>query len=173
MKEAIKKLRELTGFGISDCKKALEESDGDVEKALDYLRKRGAKILEEKSHRQTREGVIEAYIHFSQNLGAMVEINCESDFVARNPDFKKFAKDIAMQVAAGEPQYISSEEVPPEVIEKLSSSEKEEFFRKKCLLSQPYLKDSTLTVQDYLNSLGAKFKENIVIKRFVRFSLGE
>ncbi len=173
MKEAIKKLRELTGFGISDCKKALEESKQDIEKALSLLRKKGAKILEEKSQRQTKEGVIDSYVHFSRNLGAMVEVNCESDFVARHPDFRNFVRDLAMQVAASSPEYISKEEVPQEILKDLSPEEKEDFFRKKCLLQQPYIKDPSLNILDYLNSLGAKFKENIVIKRFVRFSLGE
>lgn len=173
MKEAIKKLRELTGFGISDCKKALEESNQDIDKALAFLRKKGAKILEEKSQRQAKEGAIDAYIHFSHNLGAMVEVNCESDFVAKNPEFKNFVKDLAMQIAATSPEYISKEEVPQEVIKELSVEEREEFFSKKCLLQQSYIKDPSLTILDCLNSLGAKFKENIVIKRFVRFSLGE
>lgn len=173
MKEAIKRLRELTGFGISDCKKALEEANQDIDKALVLLRKKGAKILEEKSQRETKEGLIESYVHFSQNLGSLVEVNCETDFVAKTSDFKNFVKDLAMQIAAASPEYISREEVPPGVLEKLTPQEKEEFFQRKCLLQQPYIKQPSLTISDYLSSLAAKFKENIVIRRFARFSLKE
>jgi len=173
MKEAIKKLRDLTGFGIVDCKKALEESKGDLDKALTLLKGKGAQILEEKSQRQTKEGLVEAYIHFSQKVGAMVEINCETDFVSRDEAFRKFAKDIAMQIAALSAKYISKEDVPPEVMKKLKAGEKEEFLRNNCLLKQQCIKDNSMTVSDYLNTLGVKFKENITIRRFVRFSLGE
>lgn len=173
MKEAIKKLRDLTGFGIADCKKALEQSKGDLDKALSFLKEKGAQILEEKRQRQTKEGLVEAYIHFSQNVGAMVEINCETDFVSRDDTFRKFAKDIAMQIAALSAKYVSKEDVPGDVIKKLKAGEKEAFLRDNCLLQQQYIKDNSMTISDYLNTLGAKFKENITIRRFVRFSLGE
>jgi len=173
MKEEIKKLRELTGLGISDCKKALEEASGDLDKALDILKKRGAQILEKKSSRIAHQGVIDSYIHFSQELGAMVEVNCETDFVARTEDFRKFVKDIALHIAASSPKYINREEVPSEILEGLTEEEKEEYFKKNCLLEQPFIKDESLTIKDYLNSLGAKVGEKVVIRRFVRFSLRE
>ena len=171
MKEDIKKLRELTGFGISDCKKALDESEGKLDKALSILKEKGAQILETKSHRQTKQGLIEAYVHFSQELGAMVEIDCETDFVARDGDFRKFAKDLAMHIAALSAKYISKDEVPAQAFEGLNPQEKKEFIQKNCLLEQPYVKDDSMTISDYLNSLAVRFRENIVIKRFVRFSL--
>ena len=173
MKEEIKKLRGLTGFGIIDCKKALEQSEGNLEKAISVLKEKGAQIFEQKSARETKEGVVEAYIHFSQKMGAMAEINCETDFVARNEDFRKFAKDIAMQIVALSAEYVSKNDVPNEMTEKLNAEEKEVFFRNKCLLKQQYVKDNSMTIADYLNTLGAKFKENINIRRFVRFSIGE
>ena len=173
MKDQIKKLRDLTGFGIIDCKKALEQSKGDLDKAISILKEKGAKILEQKSTRKAKEGVIEAYIHFSQKMGSMVEVNCETDFVARNEEFRKFAKDIAMQVAALEAEYVSKDSVPEELTGKLNTEEKEVFFKNKCLMQQQYVKDNSITIADYLNTLVAKFKENINIRRFVRFSLGE
>ncbi|MBN2120445.1 MAG: elongation factor Ts [Candidatus Omnitrophica bacterium] len=173
MKESIKKLRDLTGFGIGDCKKALEESKNDVDKALSILREKGAQILEKRAEKKASQGLIEAYIHFSQSLGTIVEVNCESDFVARNEDFKSFAKNLAMHIAALSPKYISREEVCRDDIEGLPEKEKEDFFRKNCLLEQGYVKDDSMTISDYLKSLVAKFKENIVIRRFVRFSLGQ
>lgn len=173
MKDAIKKLRELTGFGISDCKKALEESQGNMDKALTSLKNKGAQILEAKAERKTKEGLIEAYVHFSQSLAAMVEVNCETDFVARNEDFKKFVKDLAIHIAASAPRYVSKDDVPPDALKELSEQEKEDFFKTHCLLQQPYVKDNSILISDYLNNLATKFRENINIKRFVRFSLGE
>lgn len=173
MKENIKKLRELTGFGIIDCKKALQSSDGDLDKALSSLKEKGAKILEKKSGRTAKQGVVESYVHFSQNLGSLVEVNCETDFVARDGDFKKFVKDLALHVAALGPAYISSENIPSEELEKLNENEKEDYIKGKCLLNQPYVKDNNVTVYDYLKQLATKFKENIIIRRFARFSLGE
>ncbi len=173
MKESIKKLRELTGFGISDCKKALDESKGDLDKALSSLKEKGAKILEKKSGRTAKQGLIESYVHFSNNLGSMVEVNCETDFVAKNEDFKKFVKDLALHVAASAPLYISEEKVPQEEIDKVKEDNKEDFFKLNCLMNQPFVRDNSVTVYDQLKSLATKFKENIVIKRFARFSLGE
>ena len=173
MKDSIKKLRELTGFGISDCKKALLESANDLDKALSTLREKGAKILEKRAEKQAKEGVVEAYVHFSQNLGTMVEINCESDFVARNEDFKRFAKDVSMHIAAMAPKYISRDQVPADDISGLEEKAKEDFLKANCLFEQPYVKDNSMLVSDYLKNIATKFKENILIRRFVRFSLGQ
>ena len=173
MKDSIKKLREMTGFGISDCKRALQESANDLNKALSMLREKGAKILEKRAEKKTKEGIVEAYVHFSQNLGTMVEINCESDFVARNEDFKRFAKDIAMHIAAMAPRYVSRDQVPADDCAGLDERAKEEFLKANCLLEQPYVKDNSMTISDYLKNLATKFKENILIRRFVRFSLGQ
>ena len=173
MKDSIKKLRELTGFGISDCKKALLESANDLDKALSMLREKGAKILEKRADKKAKEGIVEAYVHFSQNLGTMVEVNCESDFVARNEDFKRFAKDIAMHIAAMAPRYVSRDQVPADDLAGLDEKAKEEFLKANCLLEQPYVKDNSMTISDYLKNLATKFKENILIRRFERFSLGQ
>jgi len=172
MKENIKKLRELTGFGIIDCKKALDDSLGDLDKAISSLKEKGAKILEKKSERQVKEGLVDAYVHFSQSLAAMVEVNCETDFVARSGDFKRFVKDLSMHIAAVAPKYVFSKDVPDSELAGLGEEEKEEYYKKNCLLNQPYVKDNSKTIADYLNETAAKFRENIVIRRFVRFSLG-
>lgn len=171
MLEKIKQLRELTSVGINECKKALEESGGDLEKALKILKQRGAQIMEKKSSRKAKEGIIEAYIHFGKNLGALVEVNCETDFVARTEVFKEFAKNIAMQIAACGAKYIKKEDIPQEVLDKIEN--KEEFIQKYCLLSQPFIKDNSKTVEDYLKEVIAQTQENIVIRRFARFVLGE
>jgi len=171
MLEKIKRLRELTSVGINECKKALEESGGDLDKALKILKQRGVQIMEKKSSRKAKEGIIEAYIHFGKNLGALVEVNCETDFVARTEIFKEFAKNVAMQVAACGARYIKKEDVPQEVLDKVEN--KEEFIQKYCLLSQPFIKDNSKTVEDYLKEVVAQTQENIVIRRFVRFVLGE
>jgi len=172
MKEDIKKLRELTGFGIIDCKRALDDSLGNLDKAISSLKEKGAKILEKKSERQAKEGLVDAYVHFSQSLAAMVEVNCETDFVARSDDFKRFVKDLSMHIAAVAPKYVSSKDVSDNDIDSLNEEEKAEYYKKNCLLNQPYVKDNSKTIADYLNETAAKFRENIVIRRFVRFSLG-
>jgi len=171
MLEKIKRLRELTSVGVNECKKALEESGGDLEKALKILKQRGAQIIEKKSSRKAKEGIIEAYIHFGKNLGALVEVNCETDFVARTEIFKEFAKNIAMQVAACGAKYVKKEDIPQDVLDKIEN--KEEFIQKYCLLSQPFIKDNSKTVEDYLKEVVAQTQENVVIRRFVRFVLGE
>ena len=173
MKDAIKKLRELTGFGIGDCKKALIDSDNDMDKAISLLKEKGAKILEKRAGKSAKQGIVEAYVHFSQNMGTLVEVNCESDFVARNDDFKRFAKDLSMHIAAMAPKYVSREDVGAEQTAGLDDKEKEDFFKKNCLLDQAYVKDNSQTISDYLKGLASKFKENIIIRRFVRFSLGQ
>jgi len=190
----IKELRERTGAGMMDCKKALEECQGDMEKAIAWLRKKGMAKAAKRAGRTASEGLVHAYIHAGGKIGVLVEINCETDFVARTDDFQKFAKEIAMQIAATNPIAISKEELPAEVIEKekeiyrqqaLESGKPEKvierivegklnkFYEQACLLEQPYIRDDKLKVKDLLNELVAKTGEKIVIRRFVRFQLGE
>jgi len=160
--EAIKELREMTGAGIMSCKRALEEAKGDVDVALEILKRQGHAKAEKKAHRETRQGLIEAYIHTGGRIGAMVEVNCESDFVAHTDEFKTLAHDLAMQVAATEPLFLSSEDAP----EGTNPSEA-------CLLSQPFIKDPQKTVQDIITETIAKVGENIKVGRFARFELGK
>ncbi len=167
----IKRLRELTSLGINDCKKALSESKGNFEEALKILKKKGIQMLEKKGSRSTDQGLIDSYVHFGGNLGALVEVNCETDFVARTEVFKKFVKDIAMQVAAVKPEHITKEDVSKETLRGVKN--KDEYFKQYCLLEQPFIKDGKLSVGDYLRNTVSQTGENIVIKRFVRFSLGE
>ncbi|OGW93841.1 MAG: translation elongation factor Ts [Omnitrophica bacterium RIFCSPLOWO2_12_FULL_45_13] len=192
MMDAIKKLRDKTSAGIVDCKKALKESGGDIDKAIEILRKRGAVLASKKAGRTAKEGRIESYIHLGGKIGVLVEVNCESDFVARNDDFKAFVKDIAMQIAASSPLYLKKEDVPAEAvkketeiiraqvtdkpaaaIEKITEGKLNKFFEDICLLEQPFIKDANLKVKDVLTSMIAKIGENIVIKRFARYLLGE
>lgn len=192
MMDAIKKLRDKTSAGIVDCKKALKESGGDIDKAIEILRKQGAVLASKKAGRTAKEGRIESYIHLGGKIGVLVEVNCESDFVARNDDFKAFVKDIAMQIAASSPLYLKKEDVPAQVIkketeiikaqvtdkpaaaiEKITEGKLNKFFEDICLLEQPFIKDANLKVKDVLTSMIAKIGENIVIKRFARYSLGE
>ncbi len=165
----IKKLREMTALGINECKKALNDSKGDFDKALKVLKEKGAQVMDKKKDRVTSQGVIEAYVHFGGNLGALVEINCETDFVARTEVFKKFAKDIAMQVAASSPRYLKREDVPQEVF--AATDDKEQYVKENCLLEQFFIKDNSLTVNDYLKQVVSQTGENVIIKRFTRFSL--
>lgn len=167
----VKELRELTCCGVIDCKKALEEAGGDLEKAKKILHKKGLEIAEKKSSREAKQGKVEAYIHHGCKLGVLVEVNCESDFVARNEDFSRFVKDLAMQIAAANPTYLKPEDVPAAALKKIEN--KEEFFKSHCLLEQAFIKDPNITIKDYLTSLVAKIGENIVIRRFVRFQVGE
>ncbi len=185
------KLRELTGAGMMDCKQALEEAKGDLKEAQNILRKKGLDIAKKKSSREAKEGQIVSYIHSGGKLGVLVEINCESDFVARNEIFQTFARDIAMQVAAAHPLYVSSENIPAEDLEREKRHFEEEVkgkpaqvqekiiqgklskrFEDICLLNQKYIKDDSRTIQDYLNEAIAKLGENIVVRRFVRFEVG-
>jgi elongation factor Ts len=165
----IKKLREMTALGISECKKALHDSKGDFDKALAILKEKGASIMEKKKDRVTSQGLIEAYIHFGGNLGSLVEVNCETDFVARTEVFKKFTKDMAMQVAATNPKYLSKEAIPAAELSKIDNVE--QYTIEHCLLSQPFVKDNSLTVDQYLKQVVSQTGENVVIKRFTRFSL--
>ncbi len=190
----VKQLREKTGVGIMDCKKALSECEGDINKAIEFLRKKGLAIAAKRAGRAMTEGVIQPYVHLGGKLGVLVEVNCETDFVAKNDDFKEFAKNIAMQIAATNPLGIDTSDIPediinkekeiyraqtqaagkPEkVIEKIVEGKLKKFFSESCLLNQAYVRDPNLTVADLLNDLISKMGENISIKRFVRFQIGE
>ncbi len=169
--ESIKELREMTCSSISDCQQALKDAKGDVRKAAGLLRKRGLEIAAKKQDRAAKEGRIEAYVHHGNKIGVLLEVNCETDFVARNSDFCQFTKDIAMQIAACNPVYIKKEDVPAKIIKE--EKDKEQFYKNNCLLEQAFIKDPTLTIRDYLGSLIAKLAENIVIRRFVRYKIGE
>jgi len=190
----IKKLRDSTGAGMMTCKAALVEAEGDIEKAVDILRKKGAAALGKKSGRTANEGVIVPYIHQGNRLGVLLEVNCETDFVARNEDFKNFAHNIAMHIAASNPLWVSRGEVPSEVLEKerdiykeqvlnegkpdkiidrIVEGKVEKFYEQTCLMEQRFVKNPDLTVQDYLAELVGKIGENVVVKRFTRYFLGE
>jgi elongation factor Ts len=161
--EVVKELRNRTNAGIGDCNKALLEVGGDIEKAIEFLKERGAAIAEKKKDVITTEGVIEAYIHHTKRIGALVEVNCETDFVARTAEFKELAHDLAMQIAATSPQFLTSEEMPPEA---------ETDHQSACLLSQPFIKEPDKTVQEVISETITKVGENIKVRRFARFELG-
>ncbi|MEI7884769.1 MAG: translation elongation factor Ts [Clostridia bacterium] len=190
----VKELRERTGAGMMDCKKALTESNGDVEKAIEFLRENGLAAAAKKSGRVATEGVVESYIHMGGKIGVLVEVNCETDFVSKTDDFKALAKDIAMQIAAAKPEYVRKEEVPAEAIEKEKSilraqalnegkPEKivermvegriEKFYKDVCLLEQSFVKDSDKTINQLITEKIAKIGENISVRRFARYELGE
>lgn len=189
----VKELREKTGAGMMDCKKILTETDGDMEKAIDLLREKGLASAAKKAGRIASEGLVDSYIHGGR-IGVLIEVNSETDFVAKNDEFKAFVRDMAMQVAAVNPKYVSREEVPKEVvdhermvlseqarnenkpekiIEKMVEGRLEKFYEEICLLDQKFIKDGDLKVQDVLNNLIAKIGENIKIRRFVRYEVGE
>ncbi|RJP27945.1 MAG: elongation factor Ts [Candidatus Omnitrophota bacterium] len=168
---AVKELRTKTSASISDCKKALEDSAGNIDKAIELLRKRGLEIASKKQDRVTREGRVEAYVHLGNKIGVLLEVSCETDFVARNEDFIKFTKDVAMQIAACNPAYIKKEDVPKDVLKQ--ESKPDEFLKSSCLLEQPFIKDASMTINDYLGSLIGKIGENIIIRRFIRYKVGE
>jgi elongation factor Ts len=190
----VKELREKTGVGMMDCKKALAESDGDMEKAVEFLRKKGLATAQKRAGRATSEGIVQAYIHMGGKIGVLVEVNCESDFVAKNEDFQAFAKNIAMHIAATNPVGIAPEDVPAAVVEKemeiyrgqaremgkpekmlekIAEGKMAKFFKDNCLLNQPYVRDPNLTITDVLNETIAKIGENISIRRFARFQIGD
>ena len=190
----VKELREKTGAGIMDCKGALAECDGDMNKAVDFLRKKGLATAAKRAGRALTEGIIESYIHMDNKLGVLVEVNCETDFVAKNDDFKEFAKNIAMHIAATNPVGIRPEDVPDETInrekeiyrgqvlemgkpekiaEKIVEGKMQKYFKESCLMNQAYVRDPDITVEDLLNEMIAKIGENISIKRFARFKIGE
>jgi elongation factor Ts len=192
--EKVRELRERTGAGIVDCKNALEEAQGDLEQAVDILRKKGVALAAKKVGRITKEGIIDAYIHPGDRLGVLVEVNCETDFVARNQEFRRFVRDIALHIAASEPMVVSREELPSdvierekeiyrsmvqdmkkptEIVEKIVLGKLEKFYTNVCLLEQPFVKIPEKTVGEYIKEQIAHFKENIIVRRFVRFRLGE
>jgi elongation factor Ts len=193
--QLVKDLRSKTGAGFMECKQALQESGGDCEKAIEYLRKKGIATAAKKAGRETSQGLIHSYIHGNGRIGVLLEINCETDFVARTDQFKDLAKDIAMQIAAFSPLYIKREDIPPDVIEKekeiyrsqLEDAKKppqiidkivtgkidKNFYGAVCLLEQPFIRDDKKTVNDVLTDHIASIGENINIRRFVRFELGE
>lgn len=167
----IKELREQTNCGVIECKKALEESKGDISKAKEILRKRGLEIAAKKGGRAAKEGRVEVYIHPGNKIGVLVEVNCETDFVARSENFLKFTKEVALQIAASSPKYIRREDVPADILKTQADSEM--YIKEVCLMEQPYVKDPKQAVQDLLNSLVASVGENIFVGRFVRFKVGE
>jgi len=192
--EMVKELREKTGVGIMDCKQALTESDGDMGAAVDFLRKKGLATAKKRAGRAVGEGVIQSYIHMGGKIGVIVEVNCETDFVAKTDDFKEFAKNIAMHIAATSPVGITPDDVPEEVIskekeiyraqaletgkpenivEKIAEGKVQKFYKENCLLQQSYVRDPNLTVEDVINDVIAKIGENISIRRFVRYQIGE
>ncbi len=169
--ENIKELREKTQLSISDCRNALIEAKGDIKRAEDLLKDKMKAIAAKKTDRVTFQGKIESYIHFDNKIGVLVEINSETDFVAKNEEFCRFAKDMALHIAAVAPIYIKREDVPQEIISK--ESDKEAFYKKNCLLEQPFVKNPALVIKDYLTEVIGKTGENIIVKRFVRFQLGK
>jgi elongation factor Ts len=192
--DLVKKLREKTGVGLMDCKDALKAAGGDMDKAVDYLREKGLAKIQKRSGRATTEGTIASYIHTGGKVGAVAEVNCESDFVARTPDFQAFAKDIVMQITASNPIYVKREDVPDEVMEKekviyrkqaleqgkpekivdrIAEGKLEKFYQEFCLMEQPFIKNPDITIKGLLEEVVSKLGENIVIRRFVRLQLGE
>ena len=194
--EMVKDLRERTGAGVMDCKAALDAAKGDMQGAVEYLRKKGLADAAKKAHREARDGVVASYIHAGGKIGVLVEINCETDFVARTADFQQLVKDVAMQVAAASPNYVSREDVPgevadkereiyrqqmadqkkpPQVIDKIVEGKLDKFYTEMCLLEQPFIKDASgkTRVKDLVDQATAKLGERVVVKRFVRFQVGE
>jgi len=169
--EAIKELREMTSCGVIECKNALEEANGDFGKAKAILQKRGLELAAKKGSRSAKEGKVEAYIHLGGKIGVLVEVNCETDFVAKNDDFRAFCKDVAMHIAAMSPQYLNEKDIPEEDLEGVK--DKDAFIKEKCLLTQPFVKDPKKTIQDCLNELIAKIGENMFVSRFSRYKIGE
>ena len=190
----VKELREKTGAGIMDCKEALTASEGALEEAIDYLRKKGLQAAAKRSTRTAQEGSVGSYIHGAGRLGVLVEVNCETDFVARTDEFQELVRDIAMQIAASSPRYVSREEVPPEelareqhvleeqakaagrpehVIANIVKGRLEKFYQESCLLDQPFIKNPDVSIHDVIKERIAKVGENITVRRFIRFVLGE
>lgn len=169
--DAIKELRDLTCSSIAHCKKALEEAKGDIKQAIVLLRKQGLEIAAKKQSRAAKEGRVDSYIHHGNKIGVLLEVNCESDFVARNEDFIKFTRDLAMHIAATSPEYLNKEDVPEDVLK--HEKNREDYYKANCLLEQVFVKDPSLMIRDYLGSLVGKMGENIVIRRFIRYKIGE
>jgi elongation factor Ts len=189
----IKKLRELTGAGVLDCRNALESADGDIDRARQILREKGLERAARRAEREAREGLVEAYVHMGK-AGALIELNCETDFVARTPEFKELAHDLAMQVVGARPRYIRPDDIPPEVIEskkqdysaemadqdkpahvleRIVEGKLQKFYGEVCILYQPFIKDEDRTVQDLINDTIATTGENIVLRRFAHLELSE
>jgi elongation factor Ts len=197
--ELIKKLREMSGAGMMDCKAALEEADGDLEKAFTILREKGIAKAGKRAGRTTGQGVVEAYLHttgddYPPQVGVLIEVNCETDFVAKGAEFRKLAKELALQVAGYEPRWVSREDVPDEVlvyernlyeakaqqdgkpaeiIQNIVDSQVENFLKQSCLMEQPYFREPSLTVQQYIAEHISKLQENIAVRRFARFNIRE
>jgi len=192
--EQIKELREATGAGILDCRKALESAGGDFQKAVDYLREKGLAKAAKRSDREASEGVLELYSHGNGRVGVMVEVNCETDFVARSEAFRKFSHEVALQIAAAAPRYIKTEDVPADVLEyereiaqarareegkpesvidRIVNGRLEKFYDEVCLLRQPYIRDEQVTIENLLHQNIAALGENVIIRRFVRWEVGE
>ena len=192
MLDKVKELREKTSAGMMDCKKALQEASGDLGKAIDILRKKGISLASKRSSRAAKEGLIVSYIHTNHKIGVLLEVNCETDFVARNADFKSFVKELSMQIAATNPSYISKDDVPEEelskekdiikeqnkskpenALEKIIEGKLNSYYQEACLLEQPHIKDPKVFIKSMLTDLIAKTGENVVVKRFTRYQLGQ
>ncbi|MEQ1627843.1 MAG: translation elongation factor Ts [Nitrospira sp.] len=192
--QLVKELREKTGAGILDCQKALTENGDDVEKAIDYLRQKGLAAAAKKAGRETNQGLIHSYIHMGGKIGVLIEVNCETDFVARNEEFKAFVNDLALQIAAANPSYVKRDDIPADLVErekaifegqakelgkpaaalpKIVEGKLEKFYQENCLLEQSFIKDPTVTVKDLVAQKISKIGENMNIRRFTRFQLGE
>ena len=190
----VKRLRELTGAGMMECKRALQDSDGDIDRAQEILRERGLAGVEKRRSRVAGDGVIESYIHGEGRIGVLVEVNCETDFVARTPQFRELARELAMQVAARAPRWVSRDEVPEEVaaserkvyaerahqlgkpedlLDRIVDGMLDSFYKETVLLDQPYIRDDTKRVDDLVKDVATKVGENVVVRRFVRYQLGE
>lgn len=191
--QMVKELREMTGAGILDCKQALEVNNGDFEKAALYLREKGMAAAAKRAERETKEGLIGSYVHAGSKVAGLVEVNCETDFVAHTDEFQNLAHDLAMQVVAGKPSYLSRDDVPVEVLEQekavyraqMQDSDKpehiidrivdgklEKFYEETCLLEQPFIKDTAMTVKELVQQSNSLLGENIVVRRFARFEVG-
>jgi elongation factor Ts len=192
--QLVKELREKTGAGILDCQKALVENGNDIEKSIDYLRQKGLAAAAKKSGRETNQGLVHAYIHMGGKIGVLIEVNCETDFVARNDEFKAFVNDLALQVAAAKPLYVKREDIPKDLLDKerviyegqakemgkppaawpkIVDGKLEKFFQESCLMEQSFIKDPAVSIKDLLAQKIAKIGENMNIRRFTRFQLGE
>ncbi len=192
--QLVKELREKTGAGILDCQKALAENGDSIDKAIDYLRHKGLAAAQKKAGRETNQGLIHAYIHMGGKIGVLIEVNCETDFVARNEEFKSFVNDLALQVAAAKPTYVRREDIPAEVVDKERSiyegqakemgkppaawpkiveGKLEKFYQESCLIEQAFIKDPAVTIKELVSQKIAKIGENMNIRRFTRYQLGE
>ena len=190
----VKELRGKTGAGILDCQKALQDTGNDVEKAIDLLRQKGLAAAQKKAGRETKEGIISSYIHSGGKIGVLLEVNCETDFVARNDEFQAFVKEVALQIAASHPLFIKREDIPPDLIErekniylaqmkesgkpeaawgKIIKGKLEKYYQEQCLLEQAFIKDPGISIQDLLSQKIAKLGENLTISRFTRYQLGQ